>query len=254
MYSSFLLSRRNIQTPMAAVLPWAAKTLGSYVARRGLGYMFNRFSSARRPLVRRQFKRRFTQFSRVRPAPEVKYLDSTRAAGVPAVNGDVNILNQIAEGDEYNNRTGRTIQMKMVQIDIYITPPTSNAMIDTGLVALVYDRQSYGSGAVYSDIWDTAAGLFGQQFKNIKSNGNRFVILWSMVVGPAETQTSFQHIRIRKRVLIPWKYSIVRFGGTSAAVPETGALYLTVCSSVNTATATTCFGYNDLCRVSFIDP
>lgn len=183
--------------------------------------------------------------------PETHYLD-TSYAGVIPTNGHIFSVNAIAEGNEYNTRTGRTIGGRYLQYDIYIIPPTTSGLFDTGQFMVVLDKAGASNVPTVADVLDTSVCGYGMQFRNIAKNIDRFKILkmirWKVQNGSPD-------ITYRCTGLVKLKGKIARatFGGTTATIPLTNALYVMNVSLNNTAAAATSAAYYLSARYAFID-
>lgn len=184
---------------------------------------------------------------------EVKYLDySTTYPTAIAVGGNAVCLNQIAEGDDYNQRDGRMIFGKYVQVDCMIHAPSTSGN-DWGFAAIVIDLQSNLAAPNFSDVFNAPAGNLGASFKNLASSQERFKIIkfqtWHVEYGSPDN-----NVRIRWFVKIPVACSRSRYNGTIAAIPGSNACYFVIASSQNTGSTvangaglalTTRFAFND---------
>lgn len=180
---------------------------------------------------------------------EINSLDSSNTAG-----GYIFCINQIAEGDDDNQRNGRNIQPKACYVDYYISM-TAAAAEDTGFVALVWDKQPNGGAATFLNVFDTSAANPGQALRNTTSFKDRFQVLWLEPFVRQSCQSgslgNSSNCRGRKYYSFPttWK---CEYGSTAASVPTTGALYVMMGSKNNTGTtASATITYN--ARFSYTD-
>lgn len=168
---------------------------------------------------------------------EIKEITNYASGTASTTSGTVVCINQIAEGDDYNNRTGRKIQT--VGIDVMYAYKTSSGSLSTAQVALVYDSQPDGTTATYNTIFDLAYNA-GMAFKNTFTNGERFKIFWMTQLPESDSSDSGTGWLHRKRRFISTKqigkHGDVKFPGTTAAVPQTGAWYLCFGDQYNTTT------------------
>lgn len=184
--------------------------------------------------------------------PEVKYYENY-FAGAIAAGGVVYNTTYIAEGTDFNTRVGRLINALYVQVDIWVKAPTNNATPDTGICAVVVDRQSNSSTPNVSDIFDNTTLRSGQQFKKLSSNSERFVILKTKTFGPLDHTASIDNSRHRFMVKIPKRLCRVRYSGSSAGVPESNAIFL-ICHDSNDGGATdTSMNWLINYRCAFVD-
>lgn len=185
---------------------------------------------------------------------EVKYLDTqVMAAAAPATGGNVYCINLIAQGLAYNNRVARQVQGSYIQVDYYIIPPLSSGEIDTGLMAVVYDNQPNALTPSYGDIWDVT-GLFpSMTFRNNVTNRERFTILKSWIIGPCDHVADLQRTRGRIFIKIQRNIGVSRYSNDNAAVPQSGAFFITIASLANTHDTQTSFAATVSSRFAFTD-
>lgn len=88
------------------------------------------------------------------------------------------LLNGVAEGTDYNQRIGRSMTHKYVEVSIgmHSIGATTNTAYpgDYGFWAIVLDRQPNGALAVFGDIFDGANGL---AHRVTSKNQDRFLII-----------------------------------------------------------------------------
>lgn len=186
--------------------------------------------------------------------PELKYVDqNARSLSVVGVNGEVICLNSIGEGTEYNQRIGRLVHGRYIQMDIYATAPTDSSYQDSVTVALVYDRQPNNSTAAYNQVFDTSVIAIGQGFKQIALNSDRFRIVRTWTTGVLDHASSMDRARIRTFYKIPRAYNLTRYIGSGSGVPQTGAWLVVVASIANTASAVSSASVQITCRYAFND-
>lgn len=106
--------------------------------------------------------------------PEVKYID-TAIDGTLATIPTVTLINGVAIGDDVTDRIGSKINMISVQVEGF----TENALTDNEHDAyrcwIVYDHQTNGALASYTDIFKTAAEPYA--LRNLQYR-DRFTVLW----------------------------------------------------------------------------
>jgi len=165
--------------------------------------------------------------------PEKKFNDTYQEQTVPGkgfgTGGPVallQLLNGIAQGTDYNQRIGRTIQMRSIQINVSMTadsftgqiaPPTGGfvgAVETLRLVRreqsfscrlmLIYDRQSNGGQPVIADVLN--GSVFGQTFLPL---GNYTSI------GPQLTTKAFNNLNNKDRfmIIMDKKVTLTSMGG-----------------------------------------
>lgn len=167
-------------------------------------------------------------------AAETKYWDEAlvTSTAIPS-NGNSIVVNDVTLGTDYNNRIGRHINPKYSVLDFYIKGPT-NPSIDTGFVALVWDKQPNAGTAGFSTVYDTSVGPIGLNFKQVATSKERFVILWQEdYVVQANSNGNFEGIRFKKYYDLSKHKFPQEFSGSGTAL-QTGALLICYCSNNNT--------------------
>lgn len=171
---------------------------------------------------------------------EAKELYTSSASTNVTTTGTVVPINNIAQGDDINNRTGKSIKTKQIDIQYRVISNTTNAL-GVSQVALVYDSQPNGTAPTYSAIFDITNINAGMAFRNTANFADRFKIFWIDQLPETETDdvslSGYVH-RGRKfiKVRMDDPRAEVRYGGTTAAVPNSGAWYLAFGDGVNTTT------------------
>lgn len=184
--------------------------------------------------------------------PEVHYIEVISAASAIPAGGQVIGLNSIAEGTDYTQRVGRQIAMKMLQLDLYLYPPTTPGVFDTFQAVVIIDKAGQGAVPAYGDIFDTTVAGPAQAFFNAKSNVNRFRIVKSFY-GTVQNGSPDIPKLIRQKIKLPAGLARVTYGATGAVLPLTNALYLVIASRTNTGNLVSCAAFQILSRLSFID-
>jgi len=195
------------------------------------------------------FKRR-RRYTGVRP--ELKYIESL-ISGVPPAGGSIACLNQVAEGTDFNNRVGRKIGASYLQIDCYVTAPTTTGNTDAGTLFLVHDSQPNNATPAVGDVLDLTTIGPAQAFKNISKNADRFKIVRTFTLGPLSDVSAIEDSRKRFFYRIPRKLSDVRYVGSAAGVPQSGSWLLITASYVNSGSATTSLTVSISTRFAFRD-
>lgn len=153
--------------------------------------------------------------------------------------GQVVLLNYIAEGDDLGNRRGRRITSRAIDVNfMYKSNAANTAAGAVAMVALVYDSQPNGSSATIGSIFDnTQSQPIPMCFKNTAVYKDRFKICWIRYLPEGEIdQTDGYTKHFRQYYKVPSNIADVRYGGTAASTPNTGAWYLVCCDSVNSTT------------------
>jgi len=181
--------------------------------------------------------------------PELKYLDNVLSVA-PGSSGAIFGCNSIAEGNEFNQRVGRSILPVAVEYDIALLPPQNSGTTDCGIIEIIWDKQGNGAAPALTDLFDTSVVNAAFGFLNISKYRDRFVVLKTFPVGyydcaayatsgnayPMPQQIGSFPCRWRGRVSLKrFKTSFLASGGT---IPATGSIYLVAVGS-NASTSTT---------------
>lgn len=152
-----------------------------------------------------------------------KLFDSSRTSSVERKNVDVvstfalpltasfatpQLINGIAQGVANNERVGRKIRMKKIQIR-YIVEPVSGSNPSQARIMIVYDKQPNGALPIVGDV------VNGGQFYsfNVLANSDRFVVLMDEI--SESCQSSVTNISGQRHVNIDLE---TVFGGTTAGI------------------------------------
>lgn len=170
-------------------------------------------------------------------AAETKYWDEALATATPIpTSGNTVLVNDVTLGNDYNNRIGRHVNPKYSVCDFLIKGP-SNMVMDTGFVALVWDKQPNAGTAGFSTIFDTSVSPIGLNFKQVATSKDRFVILWQEDwVTQTSTNGNFEGIRMKKFYDLSRHKFLQEFAGSGTTI-QSGALLLCYVSNNNTGTS-----------------
>jgi hypothetical protein len=105
---------------------------------------------------------------------ELKYFDISSTNYEMDTTGSVTLLNPIAEGNDSNNRNGRQVLIKGVQICGNAFATITTGLQQLGRVILIWDNATNGVLPVITDVLNNAAS---DAHYNL-NNRNRFTILW----------------------------------------------------------------------------
>lgn len=175
----------------------------------------------RRPAARRGYGIRDYAAMAASAYSGVKYLKSlvnvekhpllTNATVTPDnVTGTFSCLNLVAQGDTNTSRTGNSILMRSVNINIRysINASASHSTIRT---ILFWDKEANGSTPIISDILATASALGNYNH----DEASRFQVLYDKPLVLSNTGTQELYKRIYKRL-----QRHTHFDGTTAAVAD----------------------------------
>lgn len=198
--------------------------------------------------------------------PEVGAIDTLLISPVIPVTaaGSITVLNPCAEGSDTNNRKGREIILRSVEVRgrLYSANPSGAHAGQLARVLLVYDAGPRGTIAttqdIISDVSNTTIGdanPSGFLFNNLNNKG-RFKILGEQTftfgeVGTANIETN-EHflVSMYRKFNLPAAF---KDSATGMASILQGAIYLVVLGT-NTAASSAFYSFTGSTRVRFIDP
>lgn len=208
-------------------------------------------------------------------APELKSVDVTASSNLDQssdnISGSMLLLNGVAVGTDFFNRTGRKVQLKSVQLKGQLTllAGGSDASSESYPIqaAIVYDDQPNGVIPVISDIFQAVdsggSATSASPYTPINlNNRDRFKILkdWSIALKPfgatGAIATYGDGMHGMRDISFYTKLNLdMIFGGTGATIAsiQTGALYFVTYQLQNfTATGVNAF-YRIVSRVRYAD-
>jgi len=167
--------------------------------------------------------------ARVRSKDELKYVDVAAANYVGDTTGSVTLLNGVAIGDDNNNREGRQINIKSVQVR------GSCAQIDTSTFStvvrmlLVWDNATNGTAPTIAQILTAATSA---SFPLV-NNSHRFTILADQQFALGGISTTATQTYAGSPMILPVNIykrldEITQYSGTDAtsASVQNGGLYM----------------------------
>lgn len=181
---------------------------------------------------------------------EFKSADTTWSVGVNT-SSSVFLVNGIARGDEINERNGREVVMKSVQIKGYVTATSATGSPQLARVALVYDRQTNGSALTAAQVFTS---VLPWQPRNLE-NRRRFKIMMDKYISVPSRVTGDSS----GPVFVPFEFyrkldhPITFNSGDAGTVADitTGSMYLVFMSNV--ASGTTDAVSEGSCRIRYQD-
>lgn len=191
----------------------------------------------------------------IKAQEELKFLDTARATYQPTQSaGVVQLLNGIAQGDDYNSRDGRQATMRSVHVRGTVENNGVGAGALQARLLLVWDNAANGAALTVAQVMSADDAI---AFPLI-DNANRFTILrdWHEVIG-ATNNTATQAYAAGSNVMDIDFYvklsDLTQFSGTGATIAsiQSGSLYLVMLSSINTAGGTL---FKLATRVRFSEP
>ena len=183
----------------------------------------------------------------------MKFIDPATLGTNVGSAGQVNLLNGVVAGTDYNQRIGRKTLIKSLLIRYTINPVAStvNPNGDVVRVMVIYDNQTNGALPSVSDVLQSA---FFQAPMNL-NNRDRFKVIYDKFHPMAAFAYSAGALTtgspITKNVTKYKKCSLdCIFSGTTAAVGSiaTGGIYVLTISMTNAVS-----NINFDCRIRFID-
>lgn len=166
---------------------------------------------------------------------ERKYLDTFQSAVdflSTYPNGLTYGICSIAEGNDYNQRVGRSIKMSYVVVDLYAYMDA--AAVPTTAIPFSFhvliDKQPNGALISYNEAFDLTVINNGYAaFKNLATNDDRVHILKTISGGIDLNGTG--PYRERFYIKIPEALSVSRYAGTTATYPQTNNLVIAVAAN-----------------------
>lgn len=180
------------------------------------------------------------------PPGEFKSVDTTINSAIDST-GYVLLLNGLARGDDINQRSGREVMMKSVELRFNSFATGTTGVDQIHRVALVYDRQANATALTWADVFTSSSINYPRNLENRK----RFKVLmdtWYVINASGEPGTA--HVEKYYRKLA---HPVTFNSGNAGTVADitTGSLYLMWTSSAAAgAGAGTIQGR---CRVRYTD-
>lgn len=225
-----------------------------FISRRKFGY---RLKSSLSPYKRTLGKRRFRSLSLVprMPSKEIKYFDLNAAsAECPAANGTITTIFAPAEGTEFDERVGRMVTVKYIQVSVIFAPPTNAATVDYGGFAIIRDDGNSGTAPNFNEVFDASGANTYAMFRNIRDKGYRCQILVSKQMGPChQTNQDNPNCIFKTIVHIPRHLSVSKFNSAASSNPVVGAYYLGLVTLNNTGAAASSGVFTVQTRVAYTD-
>lgn len=167
----------------------------------------------------------------VENSEEKKYFETAGSQADTTATGVIVPLNNIAEGNDFNQRDGRKVRNKYVEADVVMAISTAQAVAGTtriGTWHLVLDRQPNGTAPTFGQIFDTTICEPWQAYKNVQQFAQRFKILKTerFVIGTAEAGQTYRLNAFINMMNLSDVDQITHWPGSTGVVPNTNALYL----------------------------
>ncbi len=163
---------------------------------------------------------------------EFKCNDPLRSSAItPNATGTLSSLVGLARGDDSDDRDGRQVRWKSVQVAITFIIHSSAVATQIRCILFI-DKQPNATLAITGDLLDTVAIT---TFRNL-DNRKRFVILWDKVVSLSNQGVKAAYIDMYKQMDMKTIYDDSTAGDIIDI--ETNAMYLFVFSNESTNTPT----------------
>lgn len=190
-----------------------------------------KYAKSSKATVSQIVQREIMRTSELKENPSVAVNQSSTTSGT------VVVLNFIAEGDDSNNRQGRKINTRAIDVKYSYIEGTANG---TAQVALVYDATPSAVVPSYGTIFDTSTANAGMAFKDTQDNRQRFKIFWIdelPISNGSDSTNGFVHRTRHYLNLSKYpNYQKVGYGSTAGSTPNSGGWYLCYGDSLNTTT------------------
>lgn len=172
---------------------------------------------------------------------EFKSIDLSSSADTIDTTGSVTLLNGCARGNDINQREGREITMKSIQIRGAVSANAQATNDQWARVMIVYDRQTNGTAPAVTDVI-SSSGICGM--RNLE-NRKRFKILMdrTYVINANYTGAATIYSACNNHHFLEYyrklDHPVVFNSGSAGAVSDisTGSLYMIRIGSVTAGTA-----------------
>jgi len=187
-----------------------------------------RRAPARKTYVRRTtYSRRIPQIPRGYPRgitrTELKSCDTTlsTASNRCDTTGDVTLISGIARGDDINERTGRKVTLKSIELHLYAKVTAGTGVDQTQRFLVVYDKQANATALTITDVLVSASTMALQNL----DNRNRFRILYDQVfhLNATAESDSAKTLVLKKAINLPMTFN----SGDAGTIADitTGSVY-----------------------------
>jgi len=170
---------------------------------------------------------------------EIKMFDVSQAPYSYNYTGNMQYLCGIAQGTDYNQRTGNSIKVVGVEL---MANMTLNVNACSARSLLFADRESRGTAPTAAELLEAGGGALGVLCPYEHKSVNRFQIIKDTVAHWGEASVTTTPVRYQ-RCLIPMQHHVA-WNGTTGAQADSGeqSLYFYVqTDSVTAASGTTSF-------------
>ncbi|AUM61794.1 capsid [uncultured virus] len=172
---------------------------------------------------------------RQRGGKELKFVDVAAAAYVADTTGTVTLLNGVAQGDDFNQRTGRIMDFKSVSIKGLLQPVDAITGTSFCRIIVFWDSQPNGATPVVTDFLVASTAIS----HNNLNNRSRFKVLLDEqhALGSIDNTTTQAYstnpsvITINRYVKLPSLRTVNTGTGATVASIQTGAIWMVTIGS-----------------------
>jgi len=157
---------------------------------------------------------------------------------VTEINGVANAsaesLHVIKTGTNDNQRVGKSIILKKIQVQGFLTFPASTAESNVIKVSVVQDTQVNGSLPTYLDVYEDSgvnSWLNLENSRRFKILKTKYVIMNRMTAGPINFGQVIHQFKMVKKVNIPIDYNSAGTAGTIGELRSNGIFLMASASS-----------------------
>ncbi len=190
------------------------------------------FLSKIKPTLKDRVKRVEKGLRKVKQVQEVKYIDNEVAATF-ANDAAIYTINNIAQGDDVDQRDGDTISLRHLEVNLLITWNSAATSTDTVRMVILKDRQADGAVPLQAELFDgTTLGCI-EHFNDVYDS--RFIILLDKVINnpfPSTAKNKTQTVRYRMKLR-----GKAKFIGTGSAITDVGQGSVFICTTGNQTVA-----------------
>lgn len=169
---------------------------------------------------------------------EKKVIDTDPATYNVSTTGTVTLINGVATGSDFTDRTGRKIMMRSVYLKGFLEPEDGLVNNSLARVMLVYDMQSNGAAPSITDILKSATSLAQLNM----NNRDRFRIVMDKVFPMGGLTAAFsQSPTVHALKKFKKCYYETVFSGTTSGIASiaTGSLFLVTIGNQAAGTGST---------------
>lgn len=189
---------------------------------------------------------------KVLPKREIKFTDISQTTQTVSFDTErVHCLNAVAQGDDYNNRTGRKIYGKTLQLRLKLSAnPSQGVPSSVTRVLIVIDKSNTNSDPtvanVLQDVGTQSTAVYSSW--NKVTVPNRFGILYDKIIDLQELSKQCYVVNIKRKI----HNLVMSYVGTAATDEYTNAIYLLMINdALDSSTDEPSYSFQS--RISFYD-